>query len=360
MQGDMQDWGFALLACAVTALAIRFGAPLCVRCGLVDAPDHRKHHEGRIPLAGGPAMALGLAAAFLSAWPALPENTGGLVPALLLMLAVGIVDDRRELSARIRLLAQIGVALILVFGEGLVVQSVGKIFGTERANLHEWGPLFTVFGIVGVVNALNMMDGMDGLGGGVALIAFAWFALVAAASGMHGHFLLALIFCAATAGFLAFNLRHPWRSRASVFMGDSGSMMLGLALAWFAVDLTQGPGRSFPPMCAVWLLGLPLLDTLSLMFCRMIKRRSPFAPDREHLHHALLRAGFSPAAVVAIMLAISALFGAIGFFAWMADVSRGLLFYGALFVYAVYVGLSLRAWKVSRWLHRHGPARAGD
>jgi UDP-GlcNAc:undecaprenyl-phosphate GlcNAc-1-phosphate transferase len=116
-------------------------------------------------------------------------------------------------------------------------------------------------------------------------VAFAWYAGVAADSGLEIQFKIAVIFCGAIAGFLLFNLRFPWQRQARVFLGDAGSLMIGFALGWFAIDLTQGPGRTFPPIAALWILLLPLVDCVSLMTRRLRSGKSPVVADRRHIHH---------------------------------------------------------------------------
>jgi UDP-GlcNAc:undecaprenyl-phosphate GlcNAc-1-phosphate transferase len=198
---------------------------------------------------------------------------------------------------------------------------------------------------VGVVNSINMMDGMDGLGGSISLIAFAWYAAVAALSGLDVQFMTALSFCGAIAGFLIFNLRFPWQAHARVFLGDAGSLMIGFALGWFAIDLTQGHERTFPPIAALWVVLLPLADCVSLMTRRLRARKSPFAADRQHIHHYLLARGFSHSQTLGILVAFSTLFGAVGFTGWRLGVPEPYLFWPFFFLYFGYHFAIKRAWK---------------
>jgi len=198
---------------------------------------------------------------------------------------------------------------------------------------------------VGVVNSLNMMDGLDGLGGSVSFVAFAWYAAVAEASGLDVQFKTALIFCGAIAGFLLFNLRFPWQKHTRVFLGDAGSLMIGFALGWFAIDLTQGPGRTFPPIAALWVLVLPLADCVSLMTRRITAGRSPFVADSHHIHHYLLARGYSHGQTLAILVGLSVLFGAVGFFGWRLGVPEPFLFWPFFFGYFAYHYWIKSAWK---------------
>jgi UDP-GlcNAc:undecaprenyl-phosphate/decaprenyl-phosphate GlcNAc-1-phosphate transferase len=198
---------------------------------------------------------------------------------------------------------------------------------------------------VGVVNSINMMDGVDGLAGSIAFVAFAWYAAIAAGSGLESQFKTAIVFCGAIAGFLAFNLRFPWQPHARVFLGDAGSLMIGFALGWFAIDLTQGPGRSLSPIAALWVLLLPLADCVSLMVRRVRQGRSPFEADRHHIHHYLQARGFSHGQSLAILVALSTAFGAVGYAGWHFDLPEPVLFYPFFFGFFAYHAWIQGAWR---------------
>jgi UDP-GlcNAc:undecaprenyl-phosphate GlcNAc-1-phosphate transferase len=191
-----------------------------------------------------------------------------------------------------------------------------------------------------------MVDGLDGLGGSITLVAFAWYGAVAYGSGLDIQFKTALIFCGAIAGFLLFNLRFPWQPRARVFLGDAGSLMIGFALGWFAIDLTQGVGRTFPPIAALWVLLLPLADCVSLMVRRVRARKSPFVADSRHIHHYLLARGFTHGQTLGLLVGLSAAFGAIGYLGWRAGVAEPLLFWPFFFGFFGYHAWIQRAWRV--------------
>ena len=161
--------------------------------------------------------------------------------------------------------------------------------------------------------------------------------------------LRAMLALGAVMGFLLFNLRLPWRARAAIFMGDAGSMMLGFFLVWMAVDVTQGPGRMVPPMTAVWIIALPLLDMARVMFTRMRRGQSPFIADRIHLHHLLLARGLGSGQVVALMSGFGFTGGAIGIAAWRLGLPDWAMFYAFLMMLGVY-GYAL---------HRRGSERVG-
>jgi UDP-GlcNAc:undecaprenyl-phosphate GlcNAc-1-phosphate transferase len=164
-------------------------------------------------------------------------------------------------------------------------------------------------------------------------------------SGLDVQFATALILCGAIAGFLLFNLRLPWQSHARVFLGDAGSLMIGFALGWFAIDLTQGPGRTLAPIAALWVLLLPLADCVSLMARRLRAGRSPFDADRHHIHHYLLARGFTHNQALALLVALSFLFGAIGFAAWRLRLPDAALFWPFFFGFFAYHAWIQRAWR---------------
>ncbi|HYM28949.1 MAG TPA: MraY family glycosyltransferase, partial [Steroidobacteraceae bacterium] len=250
---------FLALAFAVAALSARALTRIALRIGLADLPGGRKQHQGAIPVTGGIAMFAGFAAAALSSG-LIGGPTLALVTALGLLVAGGAADDMHDITPRSKFFLQLVAALFMTSWAGVQVTQLGDLLGLGPVGLHGWAIPFSVVCTLGVINAINMLDGLDGAAGGVALVASLWFAWGAAAQGLGVQCVLLLLLAAATAGFLVWNLRLPGRKQATVFMGDAGSMMLGLALCWFSIDLTQGEKRMLPPMVCVWMLAVPLLD----------------------------------------------------------------------------------------------------
>lgn len=297
------------LVAAIGAIALL--ERLAPRLGLVDQPGGRKDHAGTVPLVGGLGILVGLLVAHSGSTGPAGE---AFLAAATLLAAVGALDDRSELNPRVKFAAQLVAAVIMIFSAGIELHSLGDLLGWRALGLAWLSIPLTLFATVGVINAVNMVDGQDGLAGLLCLIAFGWYGLVAAQSGLGSQAAMAWSVAAAVAGFLAFNLRLPWRPRARVFLGDAGSLMLGFALAWLAIDLTQGPRRSFYPIAALWVLILPLADCVSLMTRRLLAGRSPFVADREHIHHYLSARGLTVTQSTWLLAAISALFGAVGYF----------------------------------------------
>lgn len=335
-------WGFAgaLLLCAALVVMLKTGAS---RVGLLDTPGGRKDHSHAVPLVGGLAIFLSLLLSTLCF--GLIQRTPYLLLCLAMVVAVGTWDDFREIRPRIKFAIQIVAAATMIWGGDVELRSLGDLIGWRSIGLSFLAIPLTIFAVVGVVNSINMMDGMDGLAGSVSFISFSWFALIAARSDIQILLAIAVLLCGALAGFLLFNLRLPWQRQAQVFLGDAGSLMLGFALAWFAIDLTQGPGRSLPPIVAIWILLLPLADCVSLMTRRLTRGRSPFVADREHIHHYLLARGFTPSQTLAILAGCSTLFGAVGYVAWRLALPEAALFWTFFIAYFAYHTWVKWAWK---------------
>ena len=341
------DWSTKLLpiiaGCMFTIGFILLLNPLARHFGWVDKPDNiRKRHGSVIPLTGGMAMLLGCVATL--SW--IDGCFGSCVHsrvlgAMSIMALVGLWDDRFNLSPRFRILLQTGVGYLLALVAGLSMDNFGNIFGFGDVVLpHFLGIIFTVFCVVGAMNAMNMIDGVDGLAGGVTLVALLWMLLLTNLQVMpETNMLLALAGC--VFAYLIFNLRHPWRKKAAIFMGDAGSMMIGTALVWLIISLSQKtlPGTDItvlPPVIGLWLVAIPLLDTLSVMFKRRRNGQSPFKADRSHLHHILQDAGLSDRATTWFVLLLATVLGGVAIGGWKLGLPEPVLFFAFLLMAAAY------------------------
>jgi len=279
-----------LIALAVTALATPLVRRLALAQGWVDQPDgQRKLHAAPIPAVGGIAIAAGFAAAAvfcLGAQVYLPIEGLSASPMFwacgLIMVATGLYDDLRGLGFKSKFLVQLGVAYLLLHAGFRVDLSVLPFFAGDAYNHALFSIPLTMLWVVGVINAVNLLDGLDGLAAGVALIAFASLGMVFGIHGDLGMVLLTVLICGALVGFLIYNF-NP----ASIFMGDSGSLLLGYLLATFSL---AGRGHADPALALlvpVVALGLPLMDTGLSVVRRFRARRALFAPDSDHIHHRM-------------------------------------------------------------------------
>lgn len=276
--------------------------------GLVDRPDGaRKRHGRPVPVVGG----LAIAAAAASVSLALGQSALGLTMGAALLLAAGMLDDKLDLSWKLRFPVQAVAAALMIVGDQLTVTSVGPIFNLPDTPL---GPLafpLTLLGVVALINAVNMTDGVDGLAGGLGAGALLMFMI---AAGANGNAALVLVLgppLGAVSGFLMWNLRSPWMKQAQVYLGNSGSEFLGLLLAWAALNLTHSPAHPVSLLLVPFCLAPALADSMVVMLRRAANGANPFRGDRDHLHHLLLDAGFGVSTIVAMICGGSLMVGAL-------------------------------------------------
>lgn len=320
-----------VLAAVASALALTALMWLAPRLGWLDRPDPRKPHLAPVPPVGGAAWLLGLFVVL--SYSGLLMHMHLLAAALLLMLLTGLLDDLRPMSSWLRLALQIVIATALVIEGDAVLHSLGALLpGVTAVQLGLLSLPVTVFALVGVINAVNMADGMDGLAGSYLLICLLAIATLHASSSSSGggvDLQLALLAGAALVPFLLLNLRLPWQGRARVFLGDAGSMSAGLLVGVLLIRGSQGEQAAFAPTVALWLLAVPLIDTVSVMLRRVAAGRSPFTPDQQHVHHVLLRAGLSVGRTWQILAAVAtlmALGGALGHWLGLPQTGQFLMF----------------------------------
>lgn len=347
----------ASVACGLTAMLIFLLRPVAMRVGLVDVPDRRKNHHGPIPLVGGVAIFASVLAACL-----IPQLTGlslrvpevlSFAVASVILVGVGLADDLVELSPAARFVAETVAALVMVFGADVILSDLGHMnLSGGKLELGIAALPFTVFATIGVINALNMCDGLDGLSGSQTLVSLTGFGLAVALHGGHADIGLLLVLAGSVVGFLLFNMRLPGRLRASIFLGDAGSMFLGFALTWFAISLSQGPSPVIKPAAALWFIMVPIMDAVAMMLRRIVRGRSPFTPDREHLHHVFLLAGFDVNQTVGAMALLGAGGVAVGLVSTWFDVPDLALAGGFLLAGILYFWMIMRSWRRMRFLGR--------
>jgi UDP-GlcNAc:undecaprenyl-phosphate GlcNAc-1-phosphate transferase len=207
---------------------------------------------------------------------------------------MGVYDDLKNMRWYTRILIQAGAALIIIYWGGVRVEQLGPAFGLDSLPLGWLSVPFTVVATIGLINAMNMIDGADGMAGMLGLSALVMLMVAALYAGNAVLASRLAVLCGALAGFLLWNVRLPWRPRAKVFLGNAGSALLGLVIAWVSFRLTQNPGHPVNPVLALWLLPIPVMDCLVVSVRRLREGRSPFAAGRDHIHHIFLDAGFGP------------------------------------------------------------------
>jgi UDP-GlcNAc:undecaprenyl-phosphate/decaprenyl-phosphate GlcNAc-1-phosphate transferase len=295
----------SLLSLLVSFLVTIFLLPqlgrLASKIGLVDHPNKRKVHLEAKPLIGGLAMALAVALTGLLFIPL--ANLRGFYAGVVLLVVTGFLDDFGELNHRYKFLAQVFAAFLIMYFSKVYLHTFGDLLSIGSIDFPALGIPMTMIGIVGVCNAVNMIDGLDGLAGGICLTVFASFAALSYIYGQPVFMFLSLAICGSLAGFLIFN----WPP-AKLFMGDAGSLFLGFAAGFMSIALTQGEGSLITPVTPLLILAVPIVDTITMMTKRILKKKNPFFADNRHLHHILLKIGFTKGQAVAVIILISVFF----------------------------------------------------
>lgn len=334
-----------LIAVVVCGLLLHFLAPIARKIDLVDRPSARKRQDFSVPLIGGLSMGIAFSLSMLL-FPIGLESYRILFFCIGVMLVIGVLDDHQDIPAGAKFLAQMAVAALLVFVDDRMVLFIGDIFGTGFSQgLNVFAPWLTIVAIVAIINAFNMIDGHDGLAASVTLISLGalLFLLIHTSIGIE-HFLFLSLFMTVLATFLLFNLPGLIGKKRQIYMGDAGSMLLGLVVAYFLIDLSQ---RGVPieetgistikPAAVPWIIGLPFLDEVSVMTKRTLKGRRLWVADRGHFHHFLLDIGLSKNTTLGLLVVLHCGLVAIGVLGTVFNWADWVLFWGAFAVLLLYL-----------------------
>jgi UDP-GlcNAc:undecaprenyl-phosphate GlcNAc-1-phosphate transferase len=329
----------ALAASGLTSLAlIPFARGLARRLGLVDRPDgRRKMHSQATPVSGGIAL-LASATLVLAALLSVPGVAALFVPCAaemrglflgaVLICAVGVADDFRGLRGRHKLLGQV-LAAGIVIGHGVCIEAV-HLF-TWRLELGWLAVPFTLFWLLGAINSLNLLDGMDGLLGSIGTVISLAIAALAAWHGFWAEACVAVTLAGVLLGFLCYNFPP-----ASIFLGDAGSMLIGLVLGVLAIRSSLKGPATVALAAPTALLILPIFDTTAAILRRRLTGRSIYSTDRGHLHHCLLRSGLSRPHVLAVVVSLC-LLTVLGVLGSIASQNEALALLSAAAVVAILV-----------------------
>ncbi|MCM2675718.1 glycosyltransferase family 4 protein [Alkalicoccobacillus plakortidis] len=338
----MQMYLLGLIAAFfVTIATVPVVIVLARKWGFVDKPDQRKVHKGNMPRIGGIAMMLGVAAGVAVLWPQLGETRDDmifLIGGALVLAIVGLVDDRFALGAKTKLIGQT-IAAVCAASSGLRIEFIQIPFiGNWEFGYLSF--LVTVIWILAVINSVNLIDGLDGLAAGVTTIAVLTMLIMAI-----GHpiayasvIVLSLSLLGSTTGFLLYNF-YPGK----IFMGDTGSMFLGYAMAIISMMGLFKSVTMFSLIVPLLILAVPFIDTTFAVIRRTLNQQSIGTPDKGHLHHCLLAMGYGHRKTVLIIYGISLLFGAVAVLFsqtanWVSLVLLVVILFG-IFVFAEGIGL---------------------
>lgn len=299
-----------LLSLWLTPIVIRYS----YRLNAIDRPNERKMHKKAVSRMGGAAMVAGLVLPLLLFSP-LDRTMLSFLAGAFLVVVTGILDDVYHIPPPAKFTGEIAASVAFVFLSGISVREFGDIFHTGEISVGPLGPMLTIFCMVGVMNALNLSDGLDGLAGGISAIACFFLGLFAYLSGDWVVLWILLALLGSLFGFLRYNT-YP----AHLFMGDTGSLLLGYTLSAAAVMLVQNHSGliHLAPVTVAGVLALPITDTLLVMVRRLRQGQNPFRPDRTHLHHRLLDIGVPHPVVVPILYLSAGVFGVQAWLLWEA------------------------------------------
>lgn len=276
---------------------------------LYDKPDgERKLHTDYVPTLGGIALFLAFFVGFsISGFASQMQGYSYFAAAMLMLFFTGMKDDLVGLSPFKKLAVEVAVGIMLIFGSGIYIKNFYGVLGIEQLPFIA-SVLITLFTMIVVVNAYNLIDGVDGLAGGVGVISSLFFGIGFFVAGEYAFAMLSAVVAASLAGYLFHNF-HP----ASIFMGDTGSLIIGFLLAVQAIQFVElnesvaftsafGPISSVMPVA---ILMIPLFDTLRVFILRAKRGDSPFEPGRDHIHHILIGMGMGHRKTSLIMYGMS-------------------------------------------------------
>ena len=315
----------------IVASIIPFVKKIANHIGALDIPNERKVHTNIIPRLGGLGIFIGFLVGYMIFGGSSIQMNSILIGSFIILLT-GIFDDIKPISAKAKLIGQILASCVIVFYGNILLNNI-TIFGLD-INFGIFAYPITILFIVACTNVINLIDGLDGLSGGISSIFYLSTIVICFFQGryMELEFIMALLMLGSTLGFLIHNF-HP----ARIFAGDSGALFMGFTIAVISLlgFKTTAITSIFIPLA---ILAVPILDTLFAIIRRLLKHQSISTPDKQHLHHQLLKMKFSHRNTVLIIYAITILFSTASILYTLHDTSDvfiGRIIYGILMIIVV-------------------------
>lgn len=307
-----------LIALAISYTLTPYAKKLAYRIGAIDVPeDNRRVHKKPVPRLGGLAIYVAFVATSVlivlldkSFQSIIGRDFIGIFLGATMIVAIGILDDTKQISAKLKLTVQVLAAVVAIYF-GVRIEFISNVFGKSAGTtgLGMFSIPLTLFWIVGITNTVNLIDGLDGLAAGVAAIASVSLGVVAYLNGMYPVALLLFILAGAALGFLPYNF-NP----AKIFMGDTGSLLIGFLLATISIEGVIKTATTIAVAIPVLALGVPIFDTAFAILRRVINKRPIMEADKSHLHHRLLARGLTQKQTVLTLYSVSIFLGASAIF----------------------------------------------
>jgi len=334
------DFFIFLTSAVICIILVPVVAKLSIRVGGIDTPDDRKIHTQAISRLGGVAIFSSLLFTIIF-FCEIDQQLKGILSGAIIIFLTGLADDLTNLTPRQKFAGEFAAAGLAVFMGGICVTDLGDPFGIGILELGPFAVPFTLIGIVGVINAINLLDGLDGLASGVCTIASTSFMILAYQSDNTILFPLSIAILGSLIGFFIYN-NYP----AQIFMGDSGSLLLGYFMGCFSVMVVSSGESRVSPYIPLIILGVPILDTVTVMVNRKRTGKKLFLPDNTHLQHRLLGLGIGHKYAVLIVFGLSYLLSIIGIAGQYASDSVLLLVSTLIYsvVYSLLYSLKSRGW----------------
>ena len=325
--------------------------------GLVDNPDARKLQKFPVPVLGGLAVFFGVTFGMLTGcalYYTFNEDITGqateftstrliqVMLAMSVMLYTGSLDDILGLSPRTRFVIEILVILGIVLSSGACMDSLHGLWGVQEFTWWVAVPL-TVFAGVGIINAINMVDGVNGLSSGLCITCSALFGVVFLYIGDIANAILAFTM---VASLLPFFVHNVFGDKSRMFIGDAGTMIMGILMTWFVICIISSNGYTtliYDDVCIVAMvlafMSVPVADTLRVMTMRVFKGKSPFSPDKTHLHHIIIAAGTTHLATTTIIISLNIAVVAIWYVSYTMGATATIQFFATFFAATIFIVL---------------------
>ncbi|GGX60369.1 undecaprenyl-phosphate alpha-N-acetylglucosaminyl 1-phosphate transferase [Saccharospirillum salsuginis] len=280
------------------------------------------------------------------------SEMGFLLAACALLTMTGSIDDRYDLHYQLRLGVQALSACLMIWGANTSLLSFGDIFGFGDIKLGFLSIPITIVAVIGMINAFNMIDGIDGLSGGLSLITVTALYFLIGDRIADGASNILLLMIGALTAYLIMNLHIFPKWTPKIFMGDAGSMVLGFTITAFLIRYSQGIKEIMMPVTGLWLVAVPLMDIFVTCIRRIRHGRSPFHPDRTHVHHIFMKAGLSRRNTLLVILAFHSIAVTIGVVLETTIHSDYISFIFFAVLFFAYLEFIKHSFKASKWIKR--------
>ncbi|HDU8586238.1 TPA: UDP-N-acetylglucosamine--undecaprenyl-phosphate N-acetylglucosaminephosphotransferase [Vibrio alginolyticus] len=345
-----------LLTVSVSFISLFTFRKLALAHDFVDRPSCRKKHIGDVPVIGGLSLFVTITLASTFEGQLLPNQQDFLVCGLILTI-IGTIDDKLDISASFRLCVITVISVWLTLGEGIALTELGNLFGFGVLNVGSANVLLTTIAIIGCITAFNMVDGIDGLLASLASVTFLALGFMFYQAGEVKLTIFCFIFVLSMFPYILCNLDLIPKRSFKVFMGDSGSFLIGFTIVWLLIHSSQSISNEvqailMKPVTALWLIAVPLMDMAMVMLRRLRKKQSPFKADRLHLHHICMRLGLSSRQTLAFITFWALLFAAFGTLGQVFQVHEHVMLILFLLAFTCYVFIVSYIWRITCWIRK--------